>query len=297
MLSSIYGFLYISRSVLAEEVAMEAIIRSLSIHYQEVGTGVPLIMLHGQPLDHRHMMADMEPLFQNRSGWRRIYLDLPGMGRTPAADWITQQDHMLTIVSEFIEMIAPKQRYVVAGISYGGYLARGLIHHHGAQIDGAFLLVPRVEYDPAKQNLPVHQILHEDPQFLAALTPAEDSLRDFFVVQSIEALESFRAVIPPAAAIANHAFLERLQTHDTFSFTVDVLPTPFPAPTVILTGRQDAVCGYREAWTLLDQYPRATYVVLDGAGHGLGLEQKPLFHALAQEWLDRVEAYRAQTRR
>ncbi len=270
---------------------MDVMIQSIPVHYQEFGAGVPLIMLHGRPLDHRHMVADMEPLFLNRSGWRRIYLDLPGMGRTPAADWITHQDQILAIVSECIQVIAPAQRYVVAGISYGGYLARGLIHQSGAQIDGAFLLVPRIDYDPAKQNHPAHHILHEDPQFLAALTPEESGLRDFFVVQSIAALESFRALIPPAVAIADHAFLERLQAHDAFSFTIDDLPSPFPAPALILTGRQDSVCGYREAWEILDQYPRGTFVVLDGAGHGLGLEQQRLFHALAHEWLDRVEAY------
>lgn len=36
-------------------------------------------------------------------------------------------------------------------------------------------------------------------------------------------------------------------------------------------------------------YPRASFAVLDRAGHSLHLEQRGLFEALVGEWLDRVE--------
>jgi hypothetical protein len=43
------------------------------------------------------------------------------------------------------------------------------------------------------------------------------------------------------------------------------------------------------AWTrLLEHYPRATFAVLDRAGHGLPHEQVGLLTALMGEWLDRV---------
>ena len=276
---------------------MEVMIKSIPMYYEEFGTGIPIVMLHGWPTDHRHMVADMEPLFQHRTGWRRIYPDLPGMGKTPSASWITQQDHMLDLVLAFIQQVAPDQHYVVAGTSYGGYLARGLVYRQSALIDGVFLMVPSVETDQTKQNLPPHQVLVEDPHFLAALAPEESELPNFFVVQNYEGLESFRTVIQPAIAAADHAFLERLDQHYAFSFPTDQLAAPFPGPTLIITGRQDSICGYREAWRLLDNYPRGTFAVLDRAGHGLGVEQKGLFQTLTHEWLQRVEEYIAQTAR
>lgn len=276
---------------------MEVMVKSIPMYYEEFGTGFPIVMLHGWPADHRHMVADMEPLFQHHTGWRRIYPDLPGMGKTPGAAWITRQDHMLEVVVEFLQQVAPDQRYVVVGSSYGGYLARGLVHEHGARMDGVFLMVPAVEMDETKQNFPPPQVLVEDPQFLSALRPEDALLSKMAVVQSVERLESFRTNIQPAIAAADHAFLERLEQHFAFSFPVDQLATPFPGPTLILTGRQDSTCGYREAWTLLDNYPRGTFAVLDRAGHGLGVEQKGLLQALAREWLERVKEYIAQTSR
>lgn len=276
---------------------MIAMVESIPLNYEEFGTGIPIVMLHGWPSDHRHMVESFEPLFQQRSGWRRIYPDLPGMGKTPAASWITNQDQMLEILMAFIQQVVSDQRYVVAGSSYGGYLARGLVHRHGAKMDGIFLIVPAVETDEAKQHLPQPQVLVEDPQFLAELKPEEAGLSRMVVVQSVERLGFFRTYFQPAFAAADHAFLERLKNHYAFSFPVDQLTTPFPGPALILTGRQDSTCGYRDAWTLLDNYPRGTFAVLDRAGHGLGFEQKSLFQALAQEWLDRVEEYIARTSR
>jgi pimeloyl-ACP methyl ester carboxylesterase len=49
------------------------------------------------------------------------------------------------------------------------------------------------------------------------------------------------------------------------------------------------VVGFARAWELLEQYPHATFAVLDCAGHALPHEQPELLHALVTEWLDRVQ--------
>jgi pimeloyl-ACP methyl ester carboxylesterase len=68
------------------------------------------------------------------------------------------------------------------------------------------------------------------------------------------------------------------------------LPQPFGKPALFLLGRQYHVVSYRDAWKILEHFPRATYAVLDQAGHVLGVEQIQLCQALISEWLDRVEA-------
>ena len=131
---------------------MECQIGASTIYYEQRGTGQSILMLHGWPLDHRHIANDMEPLFAARTGWRRLYPDLPGMGKTRAADSIIGQDQILDLVIAFLDQVAPAEHFVVAGTSYGGYLARGLVHHRGDQIDGLLLNVPAVETDATKQQ-------------------------------------------------------------------------------------------------------------------------------------------------
>ncbi len=272
---------------------LECRIKDLTIHYVTSGDqdGIPLVALHGLPLDHRHISNDLEPIFQGRRGWRRIYPDLPGMGRTGAMVGITHQDQVLDLILAFMDAVAPSKRFVVAGTSYGGYLARGMVHRRGAQIDGLLLNVAAVEIDKQKRNLPQHQVLREDSEFLAALQSDEQDMRDLVVMQSMELLETFRAFLSPAVAGADHTFLAQLRANSRFSFDEELLTETFPAPTLLLAGRFDHLVGYRDALRILDNYPRGTFALLDCAGHALAIEQKSLFQALVGEWLDRVDAY------
>jgi len=260
----------------------------IAIFYESYGTGRPIVMLPGRPSDHRVMLRFMEPLFAQRDGWLRLYPDLPGTGRTPSVDRLATHDQMLDAVLAFIDTVIPGQRFVLAGLSYGGYLARGVVYHRAASIDGLLLCAPQVKADPAQAHLPLRTTLVEDPRQEAELGP----IAGLIVVQTPTVVEAVRDLLAEVQ-IADHPFNERLEVASPFSFDVDTLPAPFGGPTLILTARQDHLCGYRDAWDLLDNYPRATFAVLDRAGHFVNIEQDVLCQALMREWLDRVEEYAA----
>ena len=258
----------------------------LALYYETYGSGRPMVMLPGRPSDHRIMARFMEPLFAQREGWLRIYPDLPGTGRTPAVDRLATHDAMLDTMLAFIDKVIPGQRFVLAGLSYGGYLARGVVYHRAASIDGLLLCAPQVKADPAQAQLPPRTTLVEDPRLAAELGP----IAGLVVVQSPTVVEVVRDMLAEVE-LADHPFNERLEAAGPFSFGVDRLPVPFGSPTLILTARQDHLCGYRDAWERLSNYPRATFAVLDRAGHFVNIEQDVLCRALMSEWLDRVEDY------
>lgn len=272
---------------------MECRVRDIPVYYETYGEGRPFLTLHGWPVDHHHMVRDFEPFFENRSGWKRIYLDLPGMGRTSGADWITNQDDMLEVVLEFIDTVIPGERFVVAGTSYGGYLARGLVYRRAAQMDGVCLFIPQIIAGAKEKALPPSITLVEDPELRKELAEDELEFYDSLVVQSRKVVEAIRELIVPAIKRADHAFVERLDRpeNEPFSFDVDRLLGPFPDPTLFLLGRQDSRVGYRDAWNIIENYPRATFAVLDRAGHALGDDQEVLFRVLVNEWLDRVDEF------
>lgn len=273
---------------------MDCELKDITVHYELLGEGRPIIMLHGWSCDHRHMVSDMEPLFRQRDGWKRIYLDLPGHGRTPGKDWITNQDKILDVVLDFIDNLIPGQRFVVAGTSAGAYLALGVVHHRSASIDGLLLTVPVIVADDAKRHVPSPVTLVADSALVSELEPAEAELFQLAVVQSRKVVDYIRANFLPASEMGDQAFQAKIREHPenyAFSFDVDALPKPCPAPTLIVTGRQDSVAGYRDTWEILENYPRGTFVVLDRASHLLTIEQEDLFRALVGEWLDRVEEY------
>lgn len=235
---------------------MECELEKITVHYEMYGEGRPILMLHGWPADHRVMVDIMEPHFERRAGWWRIYPDLPGMGQTPGPDWLTNQDQMLDVVLAFVDKVMPGRRFVVAGLSYGGLLARGVVHRRGAWMDGLLLMVPVVRADSAAQHVPSKMTLVTNPAFVAELEAA--GAQDFIDMAVIQGRTMAVAAkdLMPAMQIADRAFLERLERAYAFSFDVDQLAEPFTGPTLILTGRQDHWCGYQDAWAIVENYPR-----------------------------------------
>lgn len=216
---------------------------------------------------------------------------MPGHGKTPAKAWIVNQEQVLEIVLGFIDKVIPGQTFALAGNSRGGYLARGVMYKRPAAVDGALLIVPaRYGVAPAS-SVPPHITLVRDESAQAALKPDETGLFDLLVIQSGRALDKMREIFYPALGLSDADFQNRIIQNYEFSFDVDQPPQPFEKPVLIVVGKQDDSVGYRDAWKMIELFPRATLAVVDRAGHLLPLEQEELFRALANEWLQRVEEY------
>lgn len=269
-------------------------LHSLPIYYNILGTGTPIVMLHGWGPDQRIMSGCFEPLFASlpEGSYQRIYFDLPGMGQTPGADWISGSDQMLDVVLEFIDAVIPGQNFLLAGESYGGHLARGVIAKRPEQVAGLLLICPAVETIDDKHNLPPFQVMEKDEPLLASLSVEDRASFTFINVRQIERVwNRYRVEVIPGVHLADYPLWDRtIGQHKRFTFNIDPLDKPYIKPTLMLMGRQDNIVGYRDQWDFMEDYPRASFVVLDKAGHNLQIEQDVLFNALVKEWLDRVKA-------
>lgn len=269
---------------------MECKIKNISINYEVIGEGKPIIMVHGYYPDHRLMMGCMEPIFEAREGYKRIYIDLPGMGKSECAEWINNSDIMLDIVIEFIKTIIPNETFLIVGQSYGGYLTRGIINKMADLVAGAALICPVIIADYKKRNVPEHIVIIKDDMLLNKMSSEEaDDFNASAVVQSERIYKRYKAEVMSGVEIANSAFLQTLQKNGyAFSFDVDKLEKKFDKPVLIMLGKQDSCVGYKDALNIMENFPRGTFAVLDMAGHNLQIEQEKLFEALINEWLMRI---------
>jgi pimeloyl-ACP methyl ester carboxylesterase len=268
----------------------------IDVAYEEFGHGRPILFLHGWTLDHTCEVADFEPIFADRPGWRRLYLDLPGHGRTSGAQRVRDMDGILQVVLEFADALFPGQRFAVAGTSAGALPARGVVHRRLEQVCGLLIRIPMIVADDAQRSLPEPAVLVKDEAYMASLTDEDRELFGDILIQQadfLELLRDYRArYIWPAQARGDAAFCDAIRPDPKrydLSFDVDDLPQPFMGPSLILAGRQDTNVGYRDAWSIVEGYPRATFVILDRYGHSPTLQNAELFRMLVRDWLDRVE--------
>jgi len=271
---------------------MECSLENITIHYEVFGDGKPMIVLPGWSLSTRMTAHRTEPFFYQREGWKRIYIDPPGHGKTPGKDWITNIDGILEVILACVDKLTEGQNFGLLGRSFGAYLARGVLLKRTKSVDGIAMLNPVIIAEDDRRSLPSNQVLVEEPLTDTGLTREEEEFLSMSVVRTRKWLTEIRG-FPQITAHENGdiKFLETIRKDSNkyaYSFDVDTLPEPFQNPALIITGRQDHIVGYSDAWKILADFPRASYIVLDRMGH-LTEESGTLIHTLINEWLDRVE--------
>jgi pimeloyl-ACP methyl ester carboxylesterase len=247
------------------------------VYYVEHGTGRPVLILHGAGVDHREAEACFELVFDGVAGLRRIYPDLPGMGRTIAPETVRSADDVLDTLLDLAEGVCGGTGHLLIGHSAGGYYAQAMAARRPAQVAGLALVCPLL---PGLRDVPEHRVVAGSGEI------GDDDFRSYFVIQTPEMLERYERYVAPAATLVDQTALERIG--ERWTLTPDNAP-PYPGPTVVVAGRLDSTVGYAAAIDLVNHYPHASLAVVDEAGHALPHEQPELLRALLAEWLTRVE--------
>jgi len=259
------------------------------LHHKVMGTGIPVVILHGVTLDLRFMIDTCEAAFRGAGPWQRLYVDMPGHGESPGRSDIRTHDDLLHAVLGFIDVRLPEGRFALLGFSRGSYIARGIVHLRSERVLGAALVVPggNPSSDPAR--LPPVQVIEPDPAIAPHLEEHELwPHENLSAIQSWSIVEKRRQIIAPGRAGFDAAQEARVKQAFDFSFAAEEAETTFDGPSLIVAGRQDSISGYLDAMDLAQRYTRSTLAVLDTAGHALCWERPELYHALLRDWLDRV---------
>jgi pimeloyl-ACP methyl ester carboxylesterase len=269
----------------------------------EIGEGLPVLIIHGWELDGKVEELDFEPIFTKAPGFCRIYVDLPGMGATPANN-VKDLDEMYHRLIQFIDARLGKSRFLLMGSSCGGYLARALAQKYVEQVDGLLLRVPLIEPQDSLRDLDDFQPLVRNEQLMSSIPSEDKALLGDILIQTPAYIKSLKAkydaAVFPAVKAADKEVLGPIRADPQryqISLAADDKHPKLFAPTLIICGRQDGVVGYRDSLRLLDLYPRSTYVVLDRGTHALPVDESGVFKALVHDWLTRVDEWRAFTDR
>lgn len=178
------------------------------------------------------------------------------------------------MIISFVEKVIGNERFVLAGYSFGSYISRYILNQKFNMVDGLLLLNPLII--PGIENIDIDSDVKK-------IKNNDDEVQERIEKRIVKDINE-------AMTKTNFEFLKMVQDKgDELIIDLDKFNKLFEKPTLILTGRQDAVVGYRDAFKIIEKYPRATYCVLDKSGHTVQIDQEKLFNTLVEEWLYRVE--------
>ncbi|MEV4811833.1 alpha/beta fold hydrolase [Micromonospora avicenniae] len=260
----------------------------MDLAFDESGRAGPvLVCLPMFGMTRAAMAAAFAPAFAG-ADVREVYLDLPGHGDSPADCRATSQAVLDTVCAWLDRHVdAP---VLLAGASYGAYLAAGIARRRPEIVSGLLLVCPGVKILREDRDLPEFEPLDAPTGWLddapAGLRPHLDVAlghRTSAVVATVlTALES--------GGPGDDTFQEELRGGPDYALPDEDADIVFSGPVSVITGRQDGIVGYADQFRSMRHYPRGTFTMVDAAGHYLPFEQPALLRSLAQDWLHRTRS-------
>ncbi|MGD9636121.1 MAG: alpha/beta fold hydrolase [Pirellulales bacterium] len=235
--------------------------------YVEEGDGIPVLLVHGFPLDHTMWDPQIAALAPHA---RVIAPDLRGFGATPPAAGdaergVSMEDHANDL-NELLDALGIREPIVLAGLSMGGYVAWQFVRQHGHRLRALVLCDTRAKADTEEARagrLKMAEAVAKEGARLAADAMEPKLFRKAAFDKQPEVVAAIRATMlrqtPAAIAAAQRGMAVRPDV-------TEMLPH-ITVPTLVLVGVEDAIATPAEMKQIADAIPGAEYVVIPESGH------------------------------
>jgi pimeloyl-ACP methyl ester carboxylesterase len=253
-----------------------------NISFDDVGAGMPVVLLHAFPLS-RVMWAPQLAALQD--SYRVIAPDLRGFGGSAGFPEAPSLDRLADDVVELLDELQIRERIVLSGLSMGGYTAFAFARRHADRLRGLILADTKAEADDAEGKANRERVIAFAAQH-TALDVLEQMLGKLIgsdtMKQRPEVVETVRqiAASQTSAAIigAQKAMRDRPDSGPSLA--------AIAVPTLLIVGEQDTLTPPALSESLAARIRGAKLVRIAGAGHLSNLEKPADFNAAVRSFLD-----------
>jgi 3-oxoadipate enol-lactonase len=263
----------------------------LSMAYDDQGEGIPMVCIHGYPL--------------NRQIWRPQWEGLASSARVVAPDLRNHGDsfvrennipltavHSMDLLAEdlahLFDFINVRQPVIINGLSMGGYVALAFFRQYPSRVRGLILTATRArpDSDGEKGNrLKAIQLAETQgvrpivdgmlqrlvsPKTVSEKPGLVDRIREVMMSSTVE------GVVGDLKGM-----MDRLDARP-------LLPT-IHIPVLILVGTDDQIIPLEEAEAMNEKIPNSRLEMIRDAGHLLNMEQPEMYNRVVRDFIGSLE--------
>lgn len=260
---------------------MQTTLNGRVVGYDERGDGMPIVMIHGYPLNRMIWEAQWEGLADQA---RIIAPDLRGFGESEMVDAPTEVSTYANDVREFLDAIGVHEPAIIAGLSMGGYVAMAYLRQFPDRVAGVILANTKATPDTIEgkagrdKNVGVAKEKGADaiaegmlPKVLSPKTYASNP----------ELVAQVKRIMASATVPGIIGALEAMRDRP------DSTPTllEFSQPVLIIAGADDQLMSAADQQTMKEAARNSTLVTIADAGHLSPMEQPTAFNGAVAEFL------------
>ena len=214
--------------------------------------------------------------------WQPQIDDLSAICRPWVAD-VAQDDSIAGMAARVLRT-APSQRFAVAGLSMGGYVAMELVRQAPERVSSLALLDTRARLDTPEETARRLEMLRL-AQTERGFTPITNRMLPLLIHESRLQDQALVAIIRGMAERTGvegyvrqqRAVMARADTRDDLR--------RFHCPTLVVCGRQDAITPLAMSVEMAELVPDARLAVIEDCGHLSTLEKPREVNAALRTWL------------
>ncbi len=259
-------------------------VNGIGIHYEDHGSGVPLVMIGGLGAD-THLWSQQVPAFSAR--FRVVVFDNRGSGQSEMPDEPYSIPMFAADTVGLMRALGIETAHVV-GASLGGLIAQELALTHPEMVD-RLVLACTTSNGPKSVRPSLWSLLPILVRLRRTGDPEADTRRAFSVFVhprwlaansgEVEAYVAWRAAHPQP----RYAF--KRQRASTRGFHREDRLGAITAPTLVVHGDSDRIVPAANARVLSELIPGAQVVILGESGHACTFDQRDRFNEVVLGFL------------
>ena len=251
----------------------------------DTGSGLPIVLVHGFPLDHTMWNAQIDALSET---YRVIAPDLRGFGQSGVTGGKVTMEQFADDLAALLDALAVDCPVVFCGLSMGGYVAWQFWRKYTSRVKALILCDTRAVADTAQVAAgrleTAEGVLRDGPAALVDMmvpklfAPAVAGDRP-------ELVRSLGRVMLSGdrrgIAAAGRGMAERPDVTDVLG--------QIDCPTLVIVGQHDAISTVEEMRGIAAAIPGAKLVEIVGSGHMSPMEKPVEVNAAIMEFLAKLE--------
>jgi len=255
-----------------------------TIEYDDVGNGMPLLLIHGFPLDRSLWRSQIEGL---QSAARVVAPDLRGFGQSGDAPETMTMDEYAADLKALLDALNVKQA-VVCGLSMGGYIALAFLAKYPGMLKGLILANTRAGADSEQARearyANAQKAFDEGVPAIAEgmlpkmLTEATRANRDSLTAY----VRSMMAHQPAKGVAAAQRGMAARPDRTSMLAAINI-------PTLIITGSADTLIPPSESEAMAKAIPGSKLVVVPDVAHLSNVENPDAFNAAVREFIGKLK--------
>ena len=260
---------------------MQLLINGFSMSFTDAGHDIPLVLVHGYPLNR----AMWQPQVEGLSDIARIIApDLRGHGDSQAVSGPYSMDRFADDLYTLLDTLQVAQKIVLCGLSMGGYVAFAFYRKYPERVAGLILTSTRAGADSPEGRAARDQAADlarakgvpaiVEGMLPRLLSPVTYKKKPHLVEQAREIMlrTSLQGVLGDLAGMK-----ERPDSTPTLAHIT--------VPTLLLPGADDQIIPLADAQAMQAGIPGAQLKIIPNAGHLPNLENPAAFNRAVRRFL------------